>query len=128
MGARKTAPYPATSGGLSIARDIDLDNAELTVVKATPGQLYGIWATNRGTVPVYIKFYNAPSGTLGTGTPVITLEIPANASDHTTLVANFGGQGVSFSDGICVGAGTGIADTDNTDPGANIVIANVFYK
>ena len=123
-----TVPVPAISGGLSIARDIDLDNNALTVVKADPGQLYGFNITNRGTVPVYVKFYDATSGTLGTGTPVLTFEIPANASDHTVMMQSFGGHGLAFATGICVGAGTGIADADNTDPGANIVLANIFYK
>lgn len=119
---------PHTSGGLLIARDLDLDNGTLTVVKNAAGQLYGMTATNRGTVPVYVKFYDAASGTLGTGTPVITIEIPSNASDHTTLAQAFTDHGLAFGTGICVGAGTGIADNDNTDPGANIVLFNCYYK
>jgi len=120
-------PQPHTAGGLSIARDIDLDNSTLTVVKASPGQLYGWYLSNRTTAPVYVKFYNATSGTLGTGTPVMTLEIPGNATDHVAANA-LGAMGIEFDTGICVGAGTGVADNDNTDPGANGVVANIFYK
>jgi hypothetical protein len=121
-------PQPHTAGGLSISRDIDLDNGTLTVVKASAGQLYGWWITNTSTVTVFVKFYDAASGTLGTGTPVLTIGIPGNATDDTLALANMGGMGIAFATGICVGAGTGVADADNTDPGANAVVANILYK
>lgn len=121
-------PQPTTAGGLTIARDIDLDNGTLTVVKNAAGQLYGMTIANLGTVAVFVKFYDATSGTLGTGTPVLTITIPGNATDDTVLTTSFGGMGLAFATGICVGAGTGVADNDNTDPGANIVIANIYYK
>lgn len=118
---------PHTKGGLAIARDIDLDNGALTVVKASAGQLYGWDITNTGTVTVFVKFYDAASGTLGTGTPVMTVAIPGNSSDDT-LSSKLFANGVEFATGICVGAGTGVADADNTDPGANCVVANIYYK
>lgn len=121
-------PRPETSGGLAIARDIDLDNGTLTVVKASAGQLYGITITNTTTATIYVKFYDATSGTLGTGTPVLTIGIPGNASDDTTLAQSFGGMGIAFATGISVGCGTGVADADNTDPGANACVANIYYK
>lgn len=120
-------PQPHTTGGLSISRDIDLDNSTLTVVKASAGMLYGMSITNTSTATVYVKFYNATSGTLGTGTPVITIGIPGNSTDDTLFSQMFP-MGVEFSTGICVGAGTGVADADNTDPGTNAVVANIFYK
>ena len=123
-----TSPQPHTAGGLSISRDIDLDNGTLTVVKNAAGQLYGWTITNTGTVTVYVKFYDATSGTLGTGTPVLTIGIPGNATDDTLAMQSFGGLGIAFGTGICVGAGTGVADADNTDPGSNVVIANIYYK
>jgi hypothetical protein len=123
-----TTPQPHTAGGLAISRDIDLDNGTLTVVKNAPGQVYGWTITNTTTAVVYVKFYDATSGTLGTGTPVLTIGIPGNATDDTTLAQSFGGMGIAFATGICVGAGTAVADADNTDPGANGVIANIFYK
>ena len=123
-----TTPQPHTAGGLSIARDIDLDNGALTVVKAAAGQLYGWHITNNHTAIVYVKFYDATSGTLGTGTPVLTVGIPGNSTDSTLAMASFGGMGVEFTTGICAGAGTGVADADNTDPGANKVVANFYYK
>jgi hypothetical protein len=118
---------PHTAGGLSIARDIDLDNGTLTVVKNAAGQLYGWDITNTSTVTVFVKFYDAASGTLGSGTPVLTIGIPGNASDDT-LSSKLFANGVAFATGICVGAGTGVGDADNTHPGAKSVVANIYYK
>lgn len=123
-----TSPQPHTAGGLSIARDIDLNNGALTVVKNAPGQLYGWSITNTTTATVFVKFYDATSGTLGTGTPVLTIGIPGNSTDDTLAMQSFGGLGLAFATGICVGAGTGVADADNTNPGANGVVANIYYK
>ena len=122
-----TTPQPHTAGGLSISRDIDLDNSTLTVVKNAPGQLYGWDITNTSTATVFVKFYDATSGTLGTGTPVMTIAIPGNASDDT-LSSKSLAYGITFATGICVGAGTGVADNDNVDPGNNAVVANIYYK
>jgi hypothetical protein len=121
-------PQPHTAGGLAIHRSIDLDEGTLEVVKNSPGQVYGMWASNRSTSAKYIKFYDATSGTYGTGTPAMTVEIPGNASDHIAGVFNVGGMGITFATGICVGAGTGIADNDTGAPGANEVVVNIFYK
>lgn len=123
-----TQPAPSTSGGLSIHRSIDLDEGTLEVVKASPGQVYGMWVTNTATATRWIKFYDATSGTAGTGTPVITIGVPGNSSDD--IAGNFGpgGMGIAFATGICVGATTGVADADTGAPGANDVIVNIFYK
>lgn len=120
-------PRPETANGLAICRDIDLDNGTLTVVKNAAGQLYGWDITNTSTATVYVKFYDATSGTLGTGTPVLTIGIPGNSTDDT-LSSKALSYGIVFATGICVGAGTGVADADNTDPGANAVVANIYYK
>ena len=68
------------------------------------------------------------SGTLGTGTPVITIGIPGNTSDDISGNFGPGGMGIAFATGICVGASTGVADADTGAPGANDVIVNIFYK
>ncbi len=122
-GALWSTLTPTTTSGLSISRDIDLDNGTLTVVKASAGNLYGYYIFNAHSATVYVKFYNVTSGTLGTGTPVLTFPVPAGGGANVSFA-----YPISFATGICVGAGTGVADADNTDPGANLVIANIFYK
>ena len=118
----------ATSGGTSIYRSLDLDETE-EEVKATAGQVYGMWVTNTATSTRWLKFYNATAAsvTVGTTTPVITWAIPGNTSDD--ISALFGsGTGIAFDTAITVAATTGVADADTGAPAANDVIVNVFYK
>jgi len=116
---------PTTSGGLSIFRSIDLDETE-EEVKATAGQLYGAYLYNAAsTGKRYVKLYNdtAANVTVGTTTPVLTL--PLDAGQGAVLSFE---HGIAFSTAITVAATTGVADNDTGAPGANEVIANIFYK
>lgn len=119
---------PTTSGGLSIFRSLDLDESE-EEVKATAGQLYGIWFTNTNASTRWIKFYNATAAnvTVGTTTPVITLALPGNSSDDISGLFN-STHGMAFDTAITVAATTGVADNDTGAPSANDVIVNIFYK
>lgn len=124
-----TTPVPATSGGLSIFRTLDLDETE-EEVKASAGQVYGCWFTNTATATRWLKFYNATAAnvTVGTTTPVITLGLPGNTSDDIAGVLMGGAHGIAFGTAITVAVTTGVADNDTGAPGANDVILNVFYK
>jgi hypothetical protein len=121
-------PYPHTAGGLTIFRSIDLDETE-EEVKATAGQIYGMWVTNTATSTRFIKFYNltAANTSVGSSTPVITWGIPGNSSDDVSAVFG-GGMGIAFDTAISVAATTGVADADTGAPGANEVVINIFYK
>jgi len=116
-----------TTGGQSIHKSLDLDEGTLEVVKASAGKLYGMWITNTATATRWIKFYDATSGTIGTGTPVITFGIPGNSSDNIAANLGTGDGGITFSTGISVGCSTGFADADTGAPAANDVIINIFY-
>jgi len=120
---------PRTSGGLSIHRSIDLDESE-EEVKASAGQVYGVWFTNTSAGTRWLKFYNdtAANVAVGTTTPVITIGLPGNTSDDISGALFNGGLGIPFSTAICVAATTGVADADTGAPSANDVIINVFYK
>jgi hypothetical protein len=113
-----------TSGGLSIARDLDLDETELEV-KASAGQLFGWYIYNDGAADVSVKLYNATAAnvTVGTTTPVMTLTIPAGSAANILSPI-----GIVFDTAICAAAVTEIADNGTTAPAANQVVANFFYK
>lgn len=118
---------PSATGGCSVHRSLDLDETE-EEAKATAGTVYGWYVTNRATTPRYLKFYNATAATVvvGTTTPLMTFEIPANASDHVGANA-LGGIGIAFTTAITVAATTGLADNDTGAPSANDVVVNIFY-
>ena len=116
-----------TSGGCSIFRSIDLDEGALEVVKGSAGQIYHIAAFNSTAAPLFVKIYNATSGTIGTGTPVLTYMVPANAdSDGAGFILSVP-QGIAFATGISVGCSTAIADADTGAPGANACSINILY-
>jgi hypothetical protein len=113
---------------LLIFRSLDLDEGSAEVVKASPGQIYGIWITNTASTTRWLKIYNLTSATVGSDTPDITVGIPGNFSDDITGMLGAGGYGLEFDTGICVGCSTGFADADTGAPATNDVIINIFYK
>ena len=115
---------PATSGGLSIFRSLDLDETE-EEIKSTAGQVYGYYIYNKAATAIYVKFYNATAAnvTVGTTTPVLTIGIPAGSGANVEWT-----NGIAFSTAITIAATTGVADNDTTAPAANDIVANIFYK
>lgn len=115
---------PVAAGGLSIARNIDVDESE-DDVKTSAGQLYGYYLYNLATSTRYIRFYNATAAntTVGTTTPLLTIPLGAGQGANMSFE-----HGIPFSTALCIAATTAIADNDTGAPGANEVIANIFYK
>lgn len=118
---------PPTSGGLSISKVIGAGSTNATSIKASAGQVFGWYISNKNAAQMFVKFYNKASApTVGTDTPVMTLAIPGNA---TGVAANvFNSIGIAFSTGIAMAITTGSADNDNTGISAGDVIVNTFYK
>lgn len=123
-------PQPHTKGGLLAFCSLDLDETEEDV-KTSAGQVYGYHVANRTTSPLFLRFYNATAANVTVGTTATFLgpfEIPANANDHTVMLANFGGQGIEFDTAISAAVTTGFAAADTSGPAANGAIVSVFYK
>jgi len=113
---------PAASGGLSIYRDIDLDETGINI-KASAGQLYGWYLFNDSAAHRYVKLYNkATAPTVGTDTPVMTIPLPIGSGANVEY-----NIGITFSLGIGIGATTGVADNDTGAPDANDVVVNILY-
>ncbi len=128
-GALNVVPQPHAGGGLSVFRSLDLDETEEDV-KTSAGCLYKLRITNRATTPVYVKIYNATAAnvTVGSTTPIDTIEVPGNATDHTVLTENFGGLGLTFDTALSLAATTGFADADTGAPATNACIVSAYYK
>lgn len=120
-----------TTGGLSVYRNLDIDETTATTtqqLKGSAGTLYQCVISNNTAATIeYVKFYNATSLTgsaLGTETPVMTIPILG----ATTMQVSFGPAGYSFDTGMTIGATTAIADNDTGAPAANAIVINCFYK
>jgi hypothetical protein len=119
---------PATTGGMTIFRSLDIDETEEDI-KTSAGQVFSISAFNRTAAPLYLKFYNATAAsvTVGTTTPVLTFVVPANAdSDGAGFIWN-NELGFAFATAISVACTTGVADADTGAPGANDCVINVGF-
>lgn len=115
---------PATSGGLSVARDIDLDEASPANIKASAGQVFGWYLFNGAASTRYVKLYNKASApVLASDTPVLTIPVPAGGAANVEF-----SNGIEFATGIGWAATTGVGDADTGAPGANEVVANLLYK
>src|SRR4030042_652964 len=101
---------PATSGGLTIYRNLDIDQAGVNI-KSSAGQVYGWYLYNNAVTTRYVKLYNkATAPTVGTDTPVMTIGIPPGSAANVEY-----NIGIPFATGIGIGATTGVADNN---PGA----------
>lgn len=118
---------PATTGGLTISSTLIAAGTNATSVKASAGQLYKVEITNNSANIGYLKLYNtAGTPTAGSGTPVIRLMVPGNASGTGTLSTY--DNGVAFATGIGFTFTGGIADADTTSVAASAFIVNLYYK
>ncbi len=111
-------------------KNIDVDESE-DQISATEGQIYWLHAINLKASVLYLKFYDATAAnvTVGTTVPDFTFAIPTqgdtNGAGFTLIM---GSHGTAFTTAITVAATTGVADNDNTGPGANELILNLAYS
>lgn len=126
-----TTPQPHTAGGLSINRNLDVDESEDNI-KTSPGCLYKLRITNFSTSARYVKLYNdtAANITVGSSTPLDTIPVPpaAASGNPTVITENFGGLGLTFDTALCIAATTALADADTGAPSANDVVVSAYYK
>jgi hypothetical protein len=121
MPKRGYAAAIGSAGGCAIYRSLSVLATGL-VVKASPGRVYGWHLSNSGAAAAHVKFYDKATAATQADTPVMTLRLAAGASYSLDL-----GPGIGFSAGIGVRAVTEVADNGTTAPGANEVVANIFF-
>jgi hypothetical protein len=82
--------------------------------------------TNVNAAARFLKMYNSASApTAGSGTPVMTIQIPGNTAG-AGLVLDFP-MGLAFSSGIGFTITGAVGDSDTTAVAANEIILNLFY-
>lgn len=125
---------PGTTGGLASYHLVAAASNNLTVVKASAGQLYGWSIVNTAIVPYKVCFHNSASSPTAGASIFFTLVIPANGT------VNLGGgsngdhsMGIAFSTGIAIStvkcsAVADMADSATTVAVANELNINLFYK
>lgn len=114
----------ATSGGSTASHTMSGASTNATSLKGSAGMLYGFSISNANASARYFKLYNkASSPTVGTDTPVMTVQVPGNG----TVIRAFP-VGLVFGTGIAWAATGGIADSDTTAIGSNDCSIDIDYK
>lgn len=93
------------------------------VIKASSGCIYEYYFYNSGGAIVYIKLYNKATAATSSDTPVRTYAVGAGQGANCAI-----DLGIQFLTGIGIRASTGVADNDNTAPGANEVTVNIGFR
>ena len=113
---------PATSGGLSVYRNIDL-GATGQVVKASAGQLYNLFAYNLHSAVQFVKVYNKATAATEADTPIATIPVPAGSG---VVIPTDNGE--AYATGISVRGTSGLADNDTGATTASTLILKLDYK
>ena len=95
-----------------------------TSIKASPGSLYSVTASNVGAAAAFLKIFNlATAPTVGTSVPFLTIPIAASGVANI----NFGAQGMRMSAGISFSITMLVADADTTAIAAGQVKVAIAY-
>jgi hypothetical protein len=113
-------PFSTNSKGVLIAPA----TPAATQVKASAGTLLSITCFNLLATPVYVKFFDATSVTLGTTSASLDLMCPGNTAGTGFVLAT----PFTFATGIEVAVTGGISLTDNTSITASSVVINYTYQ
>lgn len=117
-----TAPT-STTGTTAFVKSAATTNA--TSVKASAGNLLGMFLSNNSAATKYVKFYNKASApTVGTDTPVFVLAIPAAGSID---VDGNAWAYPRFSTGIAYAITGAATDADTTAVAVNDVSGFIVY-
>ena len=120
---------PTTSGGLSVSSIILSTTNNLTSVKGTAGQLYGVEAFNVSTSPCYVSLYNSSIAPTAGSTSWVTITAIPNSSLNAGGYVSPIETGVAYSAGIAYSVNATLtASSTIALPTANAVILNVYYK
>lgn len=114
--------------GFTINRLLAAGTTNATLVSATPRTVSGWHLYNAAAYAVFLKLYDSATiPTAGSGTPVVTLGIPAASSS----VMQFGRgpmEGIAFANGVGFTITKLQADTDTTVVVAGDLVVNLFFN
>src|SRR5450755_1148057 len=120
---QNVTPQATTTGGSTPSHTMSAASTNATSLKASAGLLYGFCISNANAAARYFKLYNKASApTVGTDTPVTTVQVPANG----TVIRAYP-VGMTFSTGIAWAATGLITNADTTAIAANDLSIDIDY-
>lgn len=101
-------------------------NQDQQTVKASPGTLYGVQASNLAAALRYLKIYNKALPT-SADTPAFRCMLSASATNPAPFILPIPDFGVAFGTALGIRITTGEADNDANAATAGDVIVNLVY-
>jgi hypothetical protein len=112
-------------GDHAVARIAATASTNATSVKAGPGMVNAIIATNNATSARYLKFYDKASApVVGTDTPLFTLVLEQSTAPAVISLE----MGIPFVNGIAYAIVTGVADSNAVATAADDVHGAIIYS
>ena len=106
---------------------ISTPSVNATLVKAEPGVITMIAASNINAAPRYVKFFDGPARpNVGTDTPVLTLIVPGAVAGGGFILPITGGINFEFGIGFAITTGVGDMDVGATAQGE--VVLNLAFQ
>lgn len=109
------------------------NTTNLTKLKDNPGTLKGIACTNTTAAAIFLKFFwyvptaSAPTPTVGTTVPDITIEVPALGTTTGTVLQSWP-DGLQRAGELWLAVTNLAADNDNTAVAAGAGLISVFFE
>lgn len=116
--------FPQGVGGCDVFRTVDLDQTP-QAISGVAGNVYGVNIFNLVASIRYVRLYNLAAGSVTVGSTPTKELIGVPASQPVFL--SFA-HPIHFDTAIAIAATTGFADADTGAPGANDLLASVYYK
>lgn len=118
---------PSINNGYRIFRKLSANDTTGIVVKAGQSNLYAWHLSNANAgLPRFVKFYDSASApVVASDTPKFSIMVPASTTGAAVTFSCV--HGIQFINGIGITITGLIADTDNSAPAVNEVVANLFF-
>lgn len=118
----------ATTGGLSIYNNVDLDETKVAM-KASAGTVYGWHLVNLTAADLFFKLWDVASGsvTVGTTAPTLVIPVPVSSTVHGGVTVSIP-AGLAFATAITIACVTGVTTAGSSGPATNGFTAAVWYK
>jgi hypothetical protein len=111
-------------GDQQLTRILAAASTNATSVKASAGTVEEIVLFNTTAAAIYVKIYDKASApTVGTDTPAMTLQVPANGQAIVPA-----GLAKPFLNGVAFAITGAVADSDTTAVGANSVTGYLLWS
>lgn len=114
---------PATTGGFVSFHLSSAATTNATVIKSSPGQVFGWYIYNSNASARKVTFHNTATTPTAGANVFYTLVIPGSSGANILNPI-----GIEFSTGIAITTTTGLADNDTAAVAANELNINIFYK